>query len=124
TALYLPGSDRVGERYNEIRIIVTWVHGVRPEIDHLVSRLTKMSDQLFLQIESTVISGNSNMHIALLSVHSAQKAFGSPFCVCSEPINCSAAARSASTRACSVPPCDRTNNQLFTPPRRRRVPAI
>jgi hypothetical protein len=31
TTLYLPASDRVGERYNEVRIIITRIHAVRPK---------------------------------------------------------------------------------------------
>jgi hypothetical protein len=65
-ALYLPGSDRAGLRYDEVRIIVTRIYAVRSKIDHVVPGFAKMSNQLLLQTKSTVISRNSNAHITLL----------------------------------------------------------
>jgi hypothetical protein len=65
-ALYLSGSDRAGERYNEVRIIITRIHFVRSKVDHVVPRLAKMSNQFLLQTKSTVISRNSNAHLRLL----------------------------------------------------------
>jgi hypothetical protein len=65
-ALYVPGGDRAGERYNEVRIIVTRIYAVRSKIDHVVPGFAKMSNQFFLQTKSTVISRNSNAHITLL----------------------------------------------------------
>jgi hypothetical protein len=64
-ALYLPGSDCAGERYNEVRIIVTRIHAARSKIDHVVPGFAKMSNQFFLQTKSTVISRNSNAHVTL-----------------------------------------------------------
>jgi hypothetical protein len=66
TALYLPSSDRTREWYDEIRIIVTRTGGVRSEIDYLVPCFVKMSNEVFLQSKSTVISSNSNAHITFL----------------------------------------------------------
>jgi hypothetical protein len=68
TTFHFPGSDRVGEGYNEVRVIVARIHAVRPEIDNLVAHFLKMSNQFLFQSKSTVISGNTNAHVKLLLV--------------------------------------------------------
>src|SRR5690242_19229682 len=70
--LYFPVSDRVGERYNEVRVIVARIHAMRPEIDNLVAYFSEMSNQFFFQSESTMISGNTNAHVKPLIVFSCQ----------------------------------------------------
>ena len=49
--LRLP-SDRAGERYNEVGIIVTRTQVIGSKIDHLVPCFAQMSNHFLLQSES------------------------------------------------------------------------
>src|SRR5258708_7656309 len=64
-AFHLSGSNRLSERDDEVGIIVARIETVRPEIDHLMPLLAKVSHQLFLQAKSTVIGCNSYAHVML-----------------------------------------------------------
>src|ERR1700734_2161152 len=86
TAIHLAGSHGTAERNHEIGVIIARGQLVCAEIRDLVTGRAKLGRQFFLQLETPVISGDSNAHEFPFSQS------GSVF---------SAAARSASTKATS-----------------------
>src|SRR5260370_2937038 len=66
-ALHFPRSHSLGERDDEVGIVVAGIQAVCPHIDHLVPSLAKMGNQFFLQTKATVICGDSQAHLMLSS---------------------------------------------------------
>jgi hypothetical protein len=66
--LYFSGSNGPREGSDVVGIVIAGIEVVCSEISHLVPGLTKMSDQLFLQGEATMIGGDSNTHLIFSSL--------------------------------------------------------
>jgi hypothetical protein len=58
-------SYRFREGNDIIGIVIALIQSVSAEIDDVMSRFAELLNQLFLQIKSTVISGDPNSHISL-----------------------------------------------------------
>src|SRR5262249_61243530 len=58
--------DRLGERDDEVRIVVVGAQLVRSEVDHIVSGGAQTRGQVLLQLQSPVIGRDSQVHVCLL----------------------------------------------------------
>ena len=47
-AFHVPGSNRLGERDDEVGVVIARIQAVSSDIDYLVPSFAKMSNQLFL----------------------------------------------------------------------------
>src|SRR4029450_11009002 len=78
TAVHRPGRHRLGERDDEVRIVVVRAHLVGAEIDDLVPGGLKLLEQVLFQAEAAVVGGDSYAHDGdLRSVVSASGGRGS-----------------------------------------------
>src|SRR5262245_475524 len=62
SALHGARRNRLGERDDEVRIVVVRAHLVRSEIDDIVSDGAETRGQVLLQLESPVIGRDSHVH--------------------------------------------------------------
>jgi hypothetical protein len=58
---------RLGERGNEVRVVVAGAQGMRPEVYNLMPHRAELYCQFFLQTKPAMISCNSHSHICLTS---------------------------------------------------------
>src|SRR5439155_6357863 len=65
--IHLPRHHGLGERDDEVRIIVARVQTMRPKIDSFMPRPVEMCNQLVFQTKSTMIHVNSHSHSSLLT---------------------------------------------------------
>src|SRR5262245_27034743 len=61
-ALERPRRHRLGERDNEVGIVVVRLQRVGAEIDDVVSGSSEPCDQLLFRLEPALIGGNSHLH--------------------------------------------------------------
>jgi hypothetical protein len=66
-ALDLSRRHSPGQGDDEVRIIVARIQGMGSEIDDLMPRRAKMSNQFFLQAKPTMVRSNSDAHIIHLA---------------------------------------------------------
>jgi hypothetical protein len=65
SAVYFLSSYRFREGDDIVGIVIALIQSVSAEIDDLMSRFAELLNQLFFQINSTVIGGYPNSHISL-----------------------------------------------------------
>jgi len=75
-ALDRPRRHSLGERDDEVRIVVVWTQLVRPEIDDVVSRCAELSDQILFQAEPPVIADLFALAHGLVEAFPFLAAFG------------------------------------------------